>query len=335
MIAPATLNHCVAMNRSPSEPRHKFSHLGLINLMHIMHGLFVAALLCTMLATPTFADSQKIAAVVNEDPITMREFQARKRMIIHFNNLHGLTPAQDKTLNNTTIEGLIEEQILFQQGKKFNITISEGELTKAISDIETRNKMGQGQMAANLRAQGIGADSFRSKIRSELLKSRLVSDVLVRNISVSPSEVDAAVLDTNSKDASMTLKVLTANDSSEKSYNKMISLAKKLPECKKINPSAYKGLADVVDLDTRLSGLEPQLQTVVKDMVAGDHSDVIKVGDSLKIVAVCSKKIENFSDDETAYVINFLGNKKLSLKAQKYTGDLRKKAYVKIFPLNI
>jgi parvulin-like peptidyl-prolyl isomerase len=290
----------------------------------------IAFLFFALLAQPAFADTQKIAAVVNDDAITLREFQARKKMIVFFNHIGALSQEQEKILSKTVIEGLIEEQLLFQQGKKFKINISDNELSKAIADIEQRNKMSPGQMSSNLRAQGVDFATFKSKIKSELLKSRLVSDMLARNITVSPREVDAAVLDSNSKDVSLTLKILIADDNSQKSYNKMVALSKKLPECSKIKPKTYAGFAHLIDLDSKLSNLEPQLQTIVKDIAVGYHSDVVEVNGDLKILAVCSKKIENFTEDETIYVINFLGNKKLSLKMRKYTDDLRKKAYVKI-----
>ncbi len=290
--------------------------------------IFTGVTLCSLSAG---AEVQKIAAVVNEDPITIQEFQSRKKMIARFNGVTSMDARQEKAINDAALNSLIEEQLLFQQAKKFKMTISDKEISNAIGDIEKRNKLASGHISSDFAAQGIDIATLRSKVRFDLLKTKLSGQVLAHNVSISPEEIDAAVLDTNSKDASLSLEVITAIDNSDKSYKQMISMAKKLPKCKMIKPNSYKGFASFASVDAKLSTLEPQLQTVVKDMTPGDHSDVIKIGNELKIIALCEKKIENFSNDETNYVINFLGNKKLSLKSRKYMDDLRKKAYVKIF----
>lgn len=289
------------------------------------------AIFILVFATQSFASVQKIAAVVNDDLITMQEFLARKKMIILFNKIGNLNAEQERGLNKAVMDSLVEEQLLLQQGQRLGTKVADEEVSGAIAGIEERNKMHKGQLVAQMSGSGVDPATFRAKIRAEILKNKVTSEALARGLSVSPSEVDAAVLDTNSKDASISMKVMTAKDDSEKVYNKMVILSKKLPAtCDKLKAKSYAGVADVTEVSTKLSQLDPQVQGIVKDMMVGDHSDVIKVGDSLKLFMVCSKKIENFTPDETAYVINFLGNKKLFLKSQKYMEDLRNRAYVKI-----
>lgn len=289
------------------------------------------AIFILLFAAQSFADVQKIAAIVNDDPITMQEFQSRRKMVMLFNKIGHLSSEQEKGLNKAVLDGLIEEQILIQQGQKLGIKIADEEVTAAIAGIEERNKMHKGQLTGQMSGNGVDPATFRAKIRSEILKNKVISGALSSGLSVSPSEVEAAVLDTNSKDASISMKVMTSKDDSEKLYNKMIALSKKLPtSCAKLKAKSYAAIADVAEVNTKLSQLDPQVQGVVKDMTAGDHSDVIKVDGSFKLFMVCGKKIENFTADETNYVINFLGNKKLFLKSQKYMENLRNRAYVKI-----
>lgn len=289
------------------------------------------AIFILLFASQSFANVQKIAAVVNDDPITMQEFLARKKMVMLFNKIGHLNAEQEKGFNKAVLDGLIEEQIIVQQGQKLGIKVADEEVLGAIEGIEERNKMRKGQLIAQMSGNGVDPATFRSKIRTEILKNKVISGSLASGLSVSPSEVDAAVLDSNSKDAAVTMKVMTAKDDSEKVYNKMVALSKKLPDsCDKLKAKTYKDVADVEEVSAKLSQLDPQVQSVVKDMVAGDHTEVIKVGGSLKLFMVCSKKIENLTPDETNYIVNFLGNKKLFLKSQKYMEDLRKRAYVKI-----
>ncbi len=277
-----------------------------------------------------FAKQGSIAALVNDTPITTQEFEARKKMIMYFNNVAHLSAEQNRELNHSVLDGLIDEALLAQQGKLLSINISNDEIDSAIRSIEERNKMSQGQLCASLVERQIGTSTFREKIKSELLKNKLLSETLVRGVTITPSEVEAAVLAQSSKDAELDLKILTAKNNDDKTYSQMVSMATKLVGCDKVTPGLYKNIADMTDVNIKLSSLAPQIQGVITDLAQGEHSDVIKVDDQLKIFLICSKKLLNFTDDESNYVINFLGNKKMLIKAKKFQEDLRKKAYIKV-----
>ncbi|MES2214673.1 MAG: SurA N-terminal domain-containing protein [Pseudomonadota bacterium] len=290
----------------------------------------VLAILSLGFSSGAFAKEDSIVALVNDEPITLYELEERGKMVKFFNKIGSLTAEQTKIFNHSVLEGLIDETLISQQQESFGVNVSEEEIDNAISSIEERNKMSKGYMKSSLASQNISNNAFRSKIKAELLKSKIVSTALMRNVAVTAGEVEAAVLAQNSKDAEVSLKVLTAKNNSHKTYNQMTVIASTLPSCKKINSRSYKDIGTLVDLDTKLSNLEPKVQNIIKDLAVGENSDAIKVGEDLKIFLLCSKKILDFTADENNYVINFLGNKKLLLRAKKYQEDLRKKSYIKI-----
>lgn len=287
-------------------------------------------ILCIFYATNVFAGTVGIVAIVNDKPIAIQELYNRKEMIKKLNNVPHLNNEQEKLFTTNMLNELIDEQLLSEQAEKFHWKISDKELNQAISEIEKRNNMTQGQMIRMLNSKNIDIQTFKDKIKAEIISSRILSEVISRDSSVSKSEVEHAVLRGHSKDAELSLKVITTNDMSKKSYDKMISIRQKIKGCSDNISKIVGKSATVNDTNIVLSKIDTQTRNIVKDMEIGDTSDVIKTGTNLSIFVLCNKKLLNFSDDENQYVVNFLNNKKLMLKARKYQNDLRKKAYIRV-----
>lgn len=287
-------------------------------------------LLCIFCATSAFAGTLGIVAIVNDRPIAIQELYNRKEMTKSLNDIPHLNSEQEKLFTENILNELIDEQLLSEQADQFKWKISDVELSKAIAEIESRNKMKPGQMISMLNSKHVNIQSFKDKIRSEIIKSRILSEVLSRDNTVSKGDVEYAVLRGHSKDAELRLKVITTTDKSKQSYNKMLSMKQKIKGCSDNISKIVGSSATVSDMDVVLSKVDTQVRNVIKDMQIGDISDVIKTGETLSIFVLCSKKLLNFSDDENQYVVNFLSNKKLLLKARKYQNDLRKKAYIRV-----
>jgi hypothetical protein len=110
----------------------------------------------------------------------------------------------------------------------------------------------------------------------------------------------------------------------------MRRLGKRLKTCGSVKKSLYDNFANMKVIDEKLSNITAIDQTIVKDLNINQASNVFEINNKFQIILVCSKKILNVSEDENSYVINFLTNKKISQKAQKFFDDLHKKAYIKI-----
>ena len=273
------------------------------------------------------ASLPNIVASVNDEPITLNEFRARKKMIMALNNVESLTPAQDKQLSDLAIKSLIDESLLFQYAG--DREIPQEEIDNAIKSIEDRNKMPHGSLLQYLKSSSVNPDSFISQIKSELIKMNILSS-LSRSVQVSNKEIDVAILSSDQKDVEISMQVFTSKDGGNKAFTQMNNLKNRLKKCADVKKSLYDNFATMQIITDKLSKIEAVKQTIVKDLSSDKASNVFEVNNKFEIILVCSKKILNVNEDENNYVVNFLTNKKISQKAQKMFENMRKKAVIKI-----
>ncbi|WP_342259908.1 SurA N-terminal domain-containing protein [Candidatus Tisiphia endosymbiont of Metellina segmentata] len=273
------------------------------------------------------AELSNIVALVNNEPITLHEFLARKHMIMALNNINNPDSQTDKQLDKMAINSVIDDLLLYQSvnGKKS----SDSELNESIETIEQRNKMAKGQLIQLLKSKSVDINSFKSQIGAEIIKMNILSSIS-RSVAISAKEVDAIILATNSKDAEVSAQIFTSKDKQDKTLQKMYGLQKRLTNCHDIKESLYKDFSTLEIVNQNLSTLDSTLQTILKDLNTGEKSSVFEMQDGFKLILMCNKKIVNITLDENNYVVNLLTNKKMSQKAQKYFEDMRKKAYIKI-----
>ncbi|MGX6960873.1 MAG: SurA N-terminal domain-containing protein [Rickettsia endosymbiont of Pentastiridius leporinus] len=273
------------------------------------------------------AEQNNIVALVNNEPITLNEFRARKKMIMVLNNVESLTAAQDKQLSDVAIKSLVDESLLFQYAG--DREIPQEEIDNAIRSIEERNKMPAGSLINYMKSRSVNTDSFISQIKSELIKMNVLSG-LSRSVHVSSQEIDATILASDQKDVEVSMQVFTSKDKSSKAFSQMNNLKSKVKKCSDVKNSLYDSFATMNVVTDKLSNIEGIKQTIVKDLSVDQTSNVFELNNRFEMLLVCTKKFLNVSEDENNYVVNFLTNKKLSQKAQKFFEDMHKRAYIKI-----
>ena len=275
-----------------------------------------------------FAKQQDIVAVVNDEPITMYEFTARKKMVIALNKVDNSDPHTDKQLNKNVLNLLIDEELLNQHAEKTGIKISEPEIDSAILTIEERNKMPKGYLLQYMRELGVSADSFKKQIKSDLIKYNIISN-LSNSISVSPKELDIAVINSGYEDFNITAWIFTSLNSDEKNLNKMQKLQKTLTDCSNIKNKLYADFAIGEKIERKLKDLGDKTKSVILDTNENSCSNVYQEDGKFKLVLVCTKKA-SVSGEEIDKVKGFLSNQKMSKKAEKFFKDLKSKAYINI-----
>jgi hypothetical protein len=273
------------------------------------------------------AELPNIVALVNDDPITLNEFLARKHMIMALNNISHLDSQKDKQLNAITIKSLVDDLLLYQYSRSKKS--SDSEIAEAIEAIEQRNNMQKGQLLQHLKSKSVDINSFKSQIGAEIIKGNILG-TLSKGIAVSPREISQVIFESNAKDGKVSAQLFISKDKKDKTLQQMYSLQKNLKRCSEVKESLYKSFATLEVINQNLSTLDPTLQTIIKDLDIESKSSIFEMQDGFKLILICDKKVINITDDENKYVINLLTNKKMSQKAQKFFDDMRRKAYVKI-----
>ncbi len=275
-----------------------------------------------------FAIENKIAAIVNDRPITVYEFNARKNMMIKLNNLDVSDAAANHKLNSDILNALIDEELLIQHFAKVGGQLSEADIANAIENIEKKNKMPKGYLMQYLKELGVNVASFRRQVTGELIKYNFVSS-LSNSLSVTPKEIDFAVIHSGFEDFDIETWVFTSFDDDINTMKNMEKLKKRLSSCDKVDKKLYNNFADAEKFDRKLKDLEDKTKSVILDTAEGRSSNIYQENGKFKLLLVCTKKPSE-SGINVNQVRNFISNQKMSKKATKFFKDLKSKAYIEI-----
>ena len=160
----------------------------------VRHALTALALLALAPAatavTPAIAqEPQRIAAVVNDEIVSMRDLQSRLRMVIVSSRL----PPTDETaqrLAPQVLRSLIDEQIQLQEAERLNIAVTDQEMDRARSGIEERNGLRPGQFGDFVRSLGVDPATVERQLRAQVAWAKLVRRRFGNDVTVSLEEVN-------------------------------------------------------------------------------------------------------------------------------------------------
>ena len=141
-------------------------------------------------ASPVLA-VDRIAAVVNDDIITLHEVDSRKRQILRQLEKQGTPRPPDDVLTRQVLERMISDMVQTQLAKETGIKVDEIQLDRTILRIAQENRLTLEQFRAALEKDGINYNSFREDIRTEIQLTRLREREVDNTVSVTEAEVDA------------------------------------------------------------------------------------------------------------------------------------------------
>jgi len=149
----------------------------------------LAATLAMLPAPPAHAqEQQRIAAVVNDEIVSMRDLQNRLRMVIIASRL----PQTDETaqrIGPQVLRSLIDEQIQLQEAKRLNVVVTDPDLARARGDVEQRNNLKPGQFADFIRNLGVDPETVDRQLRAQVAWGKLVRRRFGNDVTVSQDEV--------------------------------------------------------------------------------------------------------------------------------------------------
>lgn len=288
----------------------------------------IFSIVIILFANTVFANIPDIVAIVNDHPITKYDFETRKKLLAVLNNMDVSNPHVNHSLMAATINMLVEEELLLQHANDIGMKIKDEQIKYAINSIEHQNNMQNGAMLAHLKNKGVTIESFKKQITGELIKYNIINS-LSNSITVAPSEIDVAIINTFNTDFLIQAWIFTAKEQGNDSYTKMYNLRKNVTDCDKVNPTLYEDFADAVKFDGRLKELHANTESIIHDTNVGNYSSIYQEDGKLKMVLLC-KKDSNISPENLDKLKTFLSHKKMSQKATKLFKNLKNKANIKI-----
>ena len=143
-------------------------------------------------------DVQRIAAVVNDDIVSLFDLVQRMRLVIFSSGLEDNAEVR-RRLGPQVLRRLIDERLQLQEAKRNNVTVSEQQTLQAVKIIEQQNKLPAGQLGNYLAKNGISAETLTTQVRAEMAWVQLLRRHINTFNQIGEDEVDAelARLDAN------------------------------------------------------------------------------------------------------------------------------------------
>lgn len=139
-------------------------------------------------AEPLFVDG--IAAVVNSEVITRKEFAERIDMAVRQLGRQGTQLPPREAIERQVMERLILERAQLQMARDSGLRVDDATLERAIERIATTNKLSVEQFRTALERDGLPWNEFRDNIRNEILIARLREREVDSQVVVTDAEVD-------------------------------------------------------------------------------------------------------------------------------------------------
>jgi peptidyl-prolyl cis-trans isomerase SurA len=238
-----------------------------------------------------------IAAIVNDTPIS--QFDLRQRVAL-FVATSGVKPSekQMKNIREEVLKQLETERIQLLEAQKHNITVSAGEVDKAIDNIISDNGLSMDKLKQVLQQAGVYMSTLRGQIAAQIAWSKTVEGRYGDDVHVTPADVNSELRRlSESADkprfhvSEIFLSVDTPEDADkvEKSMKDMLeqirmgapfaAVARQFSQ----NPTAAQG----GDLGWVSPGqLQPELDKVLVNMRPGTVSDPIRAAGGFYVLAL-------------------------------------------------
>ncbi len=133
-------------------------------------------------------DLQRIAAVVNDQVVSMFDLAGRIRLTIVSSGLED-SPEIRTRLAPQILRTLIDEALEVQEAKRLNITVNSAEIEKAMARIAKQNDMTDTQFSNFLKQSGIPLSTLVAQIRAGLSWSKIVAEKIRPSIEIGDDQV--------------------------------------------------------------------------------------------------------------------------------------------------
>ena len=130
-----------------------------------------------------------IVAIVNDEPITMMDLDARIRLIIISSNLPNNLETR-KNLSGQVLQSLISERLQHQEAKKLGIRVTNQEVENNIKFIEKQNNMSENQLIETLFKNGVPKSALPIRLKSNLIMQKLLQNIIRPKVVINNNEVN-------------------------------------------------------------------------------------------------------------------------------------------------
>jgi len=148
----------------------------------------------TMSAVATARVVEKVAAVVGSSIILASEVEEKATpMMTDVARITdtGKRAARAAALRREVLDRLIDDELISEQATELRLSITPEQVDASIAEIKRQNNIDDDQLKQALRGQGLSMTTYRSDLKKQLLRFRVLNIAVGAKISVSDDDVRA------------------------------------------------------------------------------------------------------------------------------------------------
>jgi peptidyl-prolyl cis-trans isomerase SurA len=139
----------------------------------------VIGFLCFTTASSAETELNRVLATVDGEPLTAFQLDQYAARVGH----PDVPRAQ-------LLQTLITEKLLEREADDRKVTVSDADVDAYVAEIRAQNNLDEEQFAEIVASQGYTVESYRARIRDELLKAQLVNQAIRARVNVPREEVE-------------------------------------------------------------------------------------------------------------------------------------------------
>lgn len=152
--------------------------------------LVILTILGALPAHVAAQETERVAAVVNDDVVSMRDLEQRLKLVLMSSNLPDTMETRSRIVPQV-LRRLIDERLQIDEAKRLKITLAPAEIDAGVGAIEHQNNMPPGAFVPFLKSKGIDPDTVRQQVRAQLSWVRVVRRELMPEVHIGEEEIDA------------------------------------------------------------------------------------------------------------------------------------------------
>jgi peptidyl-prolyl cis-trans isomerase SurA len=147
---------------------------------------------------------ERVAAVVGDSLVLASEVEDRVGPLM--SDVSRITDPEKRAaraaaLRHEVLERLIDDELILQQATELKLSISSDQVDASIEEIKKQNGLNDDQLREALRTQGMTMAAYRTDLRRQLLRYRVLNIAVGSRVNISDDEV-RAYYDRHMKDGS-------------------------------------------------------------------------------------------------------------------------------------
>lgn len=304
----------------------------------------ISCFLCAMmmfLFLPSPSRAEGIAAVVNEDAITISDVNARLKLMIVSSGLPNTGDIRER-MKGQVLNMLVDESLQMQEARNLGVDVSPEEIDTGFATIAQQNNMDPAKFKAILMHDGIQPSTLRDQIQAQIAWGKVVQKKIRPQVEVTEGDIDerenllkSSLGKGQYRVAEIFLPVASAQQDAE-----VLALARRLSSEIAQNKAPFPQVAAQFsqgasaarggDLGWIQDGQLPDpLGTALMGMQEGQISEPLRSLTGYHILLLRGKRTVQAENIPTRdQIMNQIGNERMDRLQRRYLMDLKSEAFV-------